>query len=83
MPVTPLRTPLMAALDAGDRPAILHALRDRLASALDDDTLPGYAIVRLTGGLLDITRQLRDLDVAATKPVVVASPDTPWDPTAV
>ena len=83
MSVTPLRTPLTAALEAGDRPAILRALRDRLASALDDDSLPAYAVVRLTGGLLDITRQLRDLDNGRTEPVVVASPDAPWDPTAV
>lgn len=55
------RSPIAAAAKRGDQVATLQAMRDRVATAVDDPKTPARELASLTKRLADIMREIEGL----------------------
>lgn len=72
---------VLQASDAGDRRALLVAMRTRIAKAIDDAGTPARDLAALTRRQLEIAREIEaiDLSTGSAESVVASTDDEAWD----
>ncbi len=75
-PAAPMRTPTVSeAARSGDHRALLVAMRDRIALAVQDPECPPRDLAALTRRLNEIAKDIRALDAAAQQEADEKVPD--------
>ena len=75
-PTAPVRAPAAAeAAKSGDHRALLAAMRDRIATAVQDPECPPRDLAALTRRLNEIAKDIRALDAAAQQEADEKVPD--------
>ena len=75
---------LTESANAGDTRALLVAMRERVAKAVENLNTPARDLAALTRRLMEIAREIEAIDAASSKKsVVVQTDDEDWDASAI